>query len=63
MSKPKPKATFIPPPQAELKATPILEDVASVSATNKKRANRQTLRATYLTAPDAAPTGSGATTG
>lgn len=63
MSSPKPKSTFTPPPQAELKPTPILEDVASLTATNKKRANRQTLRASYLTAPDTPPgvDGSGVT--
>lgn len=61
MSKPKPKNTYTPPPQTELKPTPILEDEEPASVTSKKRANRQSLRASYLTAPDAMPSGSGVT--
>lgn len=57
MSKPKSNAQNPPPMQPELKQTPIIEDEESPTAQNKKRANRKTLRAAYLTGPAGAGNG------
>jgi hypothetical protein len=59
VSSSKPKPQYVPPAQAELKPTPILEDASPVSEAVKKRTNRKSLRASYLT--DSTPAGSGVT--
>jgi hypothetical protein len=57
MSTPKPKSTYTPPDQQDLKPTPILDDAEDASTVNKRRATRQTLKATYLTAPSSGGSG------
>lgn len=49
MSKPRSHGQAPPMPQPELKQTPIYEDEEMSGARAKKRANRKTLRAAYLT--------------